>query len=78
VGIANGRFTVTYGHVLIEATVTLEGRGQITVAGEDDLDATSGRLAVTGGTGDFKDARGELRFEQVDDRDTKLRFRLSR
>src|SRR4051794_4919219 len=30
VGVANGRISATYGHVLVEGAVTLAGRGQIT------------------------------------------------
>src|SRR5687768_1589994 len=54
VGVANGRITLLYGHVLVDVTVTLPGRGQLTFAGADDLDDASGRLALTGGTGDFR------------------------
>jgi hypothetical protein len=78
VGVGNGTITVAYGHVLIEGTVTLAGRGQITFAGADDLDAESGRLAVTGGTEEFRGVRGEVRFETLDGTDTRLRFRLVR
>ena len=77
-GVGNGTITVAYGHVLVEGTVRLAGRGQITFAGADDLDAASGRLAVTGGTEDFRGAGGEVRFETLNGTDTRLRFRLVR
>lgn len=78
VGVGNGRITLMYGHVLVDVTLTLRGRGQLTFSGADDLDSASGRLALTGGTGDFRKARGELRFETVDERDTRLEIRLVR
>jgi hypothetical protein len=78
VGVGNGTITVAYGHVLVEGAVTLAGRGQITFAGVDDLDATRGRLAVTGGTEEFRGASGELRFESLNGTDTRLKFRLGR
>ena len=77
VGFANVRVTVYFGHVLIEGTVTLTGRGQITFAGADDLDARWGQVAVVGGTGEFRNAHGELRFRSIDENNTRLTIQLT-
>jgi len=47
-----------------EASVLIRGKGKIVVAGTLFTDQNDIRLPVTGGTGAFKDARGELTVEE--------------
>lgn len=47
-----------------EATALLRGKGKIVVAGALFTDQGDFRLAITGGTGAFKDAQGELTVEE--------------
>jgi hypothetical protein len=55
------RFTVMHrGEAFGEASFILQGRGQILVEGVIDLANPRGEFAVVGGTGEFRNARGQL------------------
>lgn len=47
-----------------DASVMLKGRGKIVVGGTLFTEQSDFRLPITGGTGAFKDARGELTVEE--------------
>jgi hypothetical protein len=59
---------------LCDATGQIAGRGKITVSGAFFGGET--QIAVTGGTGDFQDARGELFAVDQPDGTTRLIFHL--
>ena len=69
--LGRGEFcTVAFGdNAICEAQATLNGRGNIVVAGasgeQKDFD-----IAVTGGTGQFQNVRGQLHIHQVNDVDS--------
>jgi hypothetical protein len=52
---------------LCEGTATLAGRGAVVVAGGMGGESSDVDLAVTGGTGDFQNARGEVHIHQIND-----------
>jgi hypothetical protein len=58
-------------------TNTLPG-GQLTAQGLTTADATREVLAITGGTGRYKTARGEVRITEVSDTELALTFRIVR
>ena len=64
VGRDSGRCTLGVRTFTCEATALLKGKGKITVAGSLFSDANDFRLPITGGTGAFKDARGELTVDE--------------
>lgn len=56
-----------------DATVTLGG-GTLEVSGMFLLGETTGRIAITGGTGVYRAARGELRLSVINDTDVRIVF----
>jgi hypothetical protein len=85
VGIAGGVATLVRLEPMVSATLQFVAtaelpRGQITVQGL--VTFTDGpstfRLAITGGTGRFRDASGVLIAEEVSDTETHLTFRVIR
>jgi hypothetical protein len=49
-----------------DGTFLIKGHGQITIAGKFDFSKPGGTIAVTGGTHDFANARGDADFTFVD------------
>jgi len=69
-GSVTGACTVTFGqNALCQAIGTLNGRGQVTISGISG-NAKDFDLAVTGGTGQFQNARGQIHIHQVNDTDS--------
>lgn len=64
VGRDSGRCLAGVRTFTCEATASLDGRGKIVVGGTLFTDQRDFRLAVTGGTGAYKDARGQLLVEE--------------
>lgn len=64
VGRDSGRCLLGIRTFTCEASVILKGRGKIVVAGTLFTEQGDFRLPITGGTGAFKDARGELTVEE--------------
>ena len=61
VGHDQGRFTGTFREeVFAEATIVLQGRGQIVVEGIVNFTEQRPALAVVGGTREFRNARGQM------------------
>ena len=52
------------GELMVDVTLVL-GPGQITAHGIEEPPANSGTLAITGGTGQYQSARGEIRFRDT-------------
>jgi hypothetical protein len=59
--------------VHVEATATLPG-GTVELAGLFVLGPLTGRIAITGGTGAYRSARGELRTSVINDTDVRVVF----
>ena len=74
VGRDSGRCLLGIRTFTCEATALLNGRGKIVVGGTLFTDQRDFRLAITGGTGEFKDARGQLTV--VERKQTYLVFEL--
>ena len=55
---------VTPGDLLLDLTLVL-GQGQITAHGIEPFAANRGTLAITGGTGLYQSAGGEVRFRDI-------------
>ena len=55
---------VTPRELLVDVTLVL-GQGQITAQGLEAAAASSGTLAITGGTGRYQSAGGEIRFRDT-------------
>ena len=55
---------VTPRELLVDPTLVL-GQGQITARGLEAAAASSGTLAITGGTGRYQSAGGEIRFRDT-------------
>ena len=55
---------VTPRELLVDPTLVL-GQGQITAQGLEAAAASSGTLAITGGTGRYQSAGGEIRFRDT-------------
>ena len=55
---------VTPSELLLDLTLVL-GRGQITAHGIEPAAANGGTIAITGGTGMYQSAGGEIRFRDV-------------
>lgn len=64
VGRDSGRCLLGVRTFSCDATALIKGKGKIVVAGTIFTDQSDFRLAITGGTGAFKDARGELTVEE--------------
>ena len=64
VGRDSGRCLLGIRTFTCEATAALEDRGKIVVGGTLFSGQQDFRLAITGGTGEFKDARGVLTVEE--------------
>ena len=64
VGRDSGRCLLGVRTFTCEATALITGRGKIVVGGALFTDQNDFRIAITGGTGAFKDARGELTVEE--------------
>jgi hypothetical protein len=61
VGHTEARFTMMFrDEIFAEVTVLLDGRGQILFEGIADLNDPQPILAVVGGTGEFRHARGQV------------------
>ncbi len=76
VGTVQGNCTVLFGDTAnCLATATVTGRGTIEVAGASG-DAKDFDIAVTGGTGQFQNARGQIHIHQVNDTDSVDTLRL--
>jgi hypothetical protein len=61
--------------VQLFGTLALPG-GQVVVQGLEEPPTDGGTIAITGGTGRYNSARGELRFHDIDDRTTDLTISL--
>jgi len=59
-----GRCLLGFRTFTCEATASIEGEGKIVVGGTLFSERRDFRLAITGGTGSFKDARGQLTVEE--------------
>ena len=67
-GSVRGQCTVQVGHwVLCEAGAFIGDRGEISVGGVVSSDSQSFDIPITGGTGEFENARGTVHIEQVSD-----------
>ena len=55
---------VTPSELLLDLTLVL-GQGQITAHGIEPFAASKGTLAITGGTGLYQSAGGEVRFRDI-------------
>jgi len=61
VGHTQARFTMMFrDEIFAEVSVLLDGRGQILFEGIADLNDPQPNLAVVGGTGEFRNARGQV------------------
>jgi hypothetical protein len=63
------------------ATLVLDGKGQITVQGAVTFSEESGStftLAITGGTGRFRDASGQVKVRDISDEKSVLTVQLGR
>ena len=70
--------TVHFGEDACRGTIRLGGRGKITFDGTVPVPAEplNFLLAITGGTRDFRDARGQLRVESIDDESFRITLQL--
>ena len=76
VGAVHGQCGANFrGVFLCDATVTLQN-GKITVAGTQPGNVSAFSLAVTGGTAEYQNVRGQMRLEFINDQDATLRLRL--
>ena len=67
-GSVHGQCTVQIGHWLIcEAGAFLGDRGEVFVGGVVSSNSQSFDIPITGGTGEFDNARGTVHIEQVSD-----------
>lgn len=64
------------GELLLDVTLRL-GNSQITAHGVELPPDNNGTLAITGGTGNFQTARGEIHFNDVNQTTTDLRVVMS-
>ncbi len=78
VGFDNIQCTVTFeSHLLCHAATELFGRGQLTQQAVTTFPPPSNfATAVTGGTDDFRGARGEAHVVQLSQTDSRLTFQL--
>ena len=75
VGYDNVKFTLAFrGGALVEASFVLRGRGKLEVSGFVSFFADTFFLPVTGGTGEFRGAKGVLVVDEATDPDPDARF----
>jgi hypothetical protein len=65
------------GELMLDVTLVLKG-GQIAAHGVELPPDNSGTIAITGGTGDYRTARGELHFTDINQTTTKLQVTISK
>ena len=72
--------TAHFGEDVCGGAIHLGGRGDITFDGTVPVTAGPLRflLAITGGTRDFRDARGQMRVESIDDETFRITLQLQR
>jgi hypothetical protein len=80
VGLFDAFCVVGFGHLVCQGVAEFPGKGDITVAGEfpapPSHGGVSGTVAITGGTGRYRGAKGEHQVTPIDDTHARVVFLL--
>ena len=80
VGLFDAFCVVGFGHLVCQGVAEFPGKGDITVAGEfpapPSHGGVSGTVAITGGTGRYRGAKGEHQVTPIDDTHARVMFLL--
>jgi hypothetical protein len=80
VGTFDGTCVVGFGHLICQGIAEFPGKGDITLAGEfvepTGNGSPTGTVAITGGTGRYRGAKGEHHTTPIDDTHSRVTFFL--